>query len=460
MFYVSKFKVLNKLIHIKDTDARSEANSAKTKAEKALLKADIGVKASVVANYAQLSRTAQQSADTQRGYSTCGVLWNENGCVIYDLGNDNSSTPYVVTWLNENGVNKVDALIVSHYHDDHITLTRLSNFVSACRNTNIDISTLTVYLPHKNINWSAFAGSEGPIYKGVGDSIKSYLNSQNIDFYEPVVEGESALIGDFFIQFYNVDNSIYSTYYNYTLNEDMNTTENTNYNNFSMCTMTNVSKTSIWNAGDIEEPAESNMYKHVGGADVVIVSHHGLNLRENQKYLNAIRAAVSIVPVYGLARYRAIKTAVYPQVSRCATVGACLNNYEGEEVRITVGAYGVRVLEVGGVPSTPSMLGEIIRGGFDLHSLTIEDVNRVLYTQNAEQAAAVLHAPVIEGVKAGAGKYIVIPLNQNGKSFGILYISSFATAATIMSYTLYDGDTQTWSGWKSVKFTLDETVDE
>ncbi len=457
MKYVSKFNVLGETIHIKDSDARNTAGSANTKAENAIELANVGVKSSAVATYAQLSRTAQQSADAQRGYSTCGVLWNENGCIIYDLGNDSANTPHVVTWLNSKAIHKVDALIVSHYHDDHITLNRLTNFVNGCRNSNIDISELTVYLPHKNINWASFIGTMGSAYQSVASSIKTYLSSQNIDFYEPVAEGESVAIGDFVVRFYNVDNNLYSSYYSYVLDETMVETSNTNYNNFSMCTMTNISKTNLWNGGDIEEPAEANMYKHVGGADVVIISHHGLNLRENQKYLHAMRASVSIVPVYGIRRLQAISTAVYPQVSRASTVGACFNNYEGEEVIVTLGAYGVRVLNVGGIPSRPSMLGEIIRGGFDLHSLTIADINRVLYTQNASQAAAVLNGPVVEGTKAGAGKYIVVPLNQNGGSFGILYISSFAATAPLMSYTLYDGDEQTWSAWKTVKFTVGES---
>ena len=113
------------------------------------------------ATVAMLGRPAADTADPDRGYSLCVVIYNDNACVVYDTGNDNAE--YLLTYLRGHGVAKIDAMIISHYHSDHVTLAG----VNAILASGIPVSVW--YLPHGGIDWSRYTHrirQRGDVYQG------------------------------------------------------------------------------------------------------------------------------------------------------------------------------------------------------------------------------------------------------------------------------------------------------
>lgn len=225
------------------------------------------------ATVAMLGQPAADTDDPDRGYSLCVVVYNDDACVVYDTGND--SAEYLLTYLRNHSVTKIDALIISHYHNDHVTLAG----VNAILASGIPVSVW--YLPHGGLDWSRYTGTG---YASVETSIKAAITNAGDVYVQPNYEGYPiTLDGGISLAFYNVDPALYSGYYTYLLNEDLNTTDHTNYNNFSMCCRVSCGGRMLALTGDIEEPAQVNMAPMVRGADITQLPHHGLDLRDSRR---------------------------------------------------------------------------------------------------------------------------------------------------------------------------------
>ena len=103
----------------------------------------------------------------------------------------------------------------------------------------------------------------------------------------------------------------------------------TNYNNFSMATSVYLGGTKLVFTGDFMPEAEIQNRDLPCGADLYKVEHHGLNVRTDNQYANAISAKLSVVTWFG-TRHPECMQLKMPTISRCCGVGALYDAGNGE----------------------------------------------------------------------------------------------------------------------------------
>lgn len=219
----------------------------------------------------------------------CVILGTKN--IIIDLGVDNQCTQ-LRNFLNEKNVKKIDAIIISHFHSDHIAQV---SGLTALLNENIDFSSCTVYLPHKGINYNQFQGTEKTTIQANETQFVSVLTDKNINYIYPNEGDKIELTENLSLEFHNINFEYYNDYYNYLYNAYEKLTENTNYNNFSMITILKHYNNYFCFTGDIEKLAQSKNYKVFKKCDVLEVEHHSLNYDSNIDYLNQLNPSIAVI---------------------------------------------------------------------------------------------------------------------------------------------------------------------
>lgn len=398
---------------------------------------DIGKDMSV----AFLSAPDLSTEDPDRGYSLCVVLHNENICITYDLGNDTNANT-LVNYLNANNIHKIDAAIISHYHSDHASLSR----VNALLGSGIEI--VKWYLPHGNINWNRYIGTN---YATLETSIKNAITNAGGEYVAPTSEGYLVDLGDAQLHFYNLSATYYDDYYSYMLDEDMNETTHTNYNNFSMVVSVDCGGSRCVLTGDIEKPAEANMAKNIVGADIMLIPHHALNLSEDATFVDSITAKISVAAAYGVARFRRLTIVTTPVAYHAGLVGTALSTVNGKPVICNMGTNGVFAYsDAVGTTIPNAALGDIIPPNSDLDDYV--QVGKQFYIQNADVGATIANIPFT--TSHSAGRLYVIPTNQNTNaetgSMVQVYIAYFSYAQPEIAIRyMYDG---IWRPWRSITF--------
>lgn len=388
-----------------------------------------------------LSAPDLSTEDPDRGYSLCVVLHNENICITYDLGNDTNANT-LVNYLNANNIHKIDAAIISHYHSDHASLSR----VNALLGSGIEI--VKWYLPHGNINWNRYIGTN---YATLETSIKNAITNAGGEYVAPTSEGYLVDLGDAQLHFYNLSATYYDDYYSYMLDEDMNETTHTNYNNFSMVVSVDCGGSRCVLTGDIEKPAEANMAKNIVGADIMLIPHHALNLSEDATFIDSITAKISVAAAYGVARFRRLTIVTTPVAYHAGLVGTALSTVNGKPVICNMGTNGVFAYsDAVGTTIPNAALGDIIPPNSDLDDYV--QVGKQFYIQNADVGATIANLPFT--TSHSAGRLYVIPTNQNTNSetgsMVQVYIAYFSYAhPEIAIRYMYDG---IWRPWQSITF--------
>lgn len=388
-----------------------------------------------------LSAPDLSTEDPDRGYSLCVVLHNENICITYDLGNDTNANT-LINYLNANNIHKIDAAIISHYHSDHASLSR----VNALLGSGIEI--VKWYLPHGNINWNRYIGTN---YATLETSIKNAITNAGGEYVAPTSEGYLVDLGDAQLHFYNLSATYYDDYYSYMLDEDMNETTHTNYNNFSMIVSVDCGGSRCVLTGDIEKPAEANMAKNIVGADIMLIPHHALNLSEDATFVDSITAKISVAAAYGVARFRRLTIVTTPVAYHAGLVGTALSTVNGKPVICNMGTNGVFAYsDAVGTTIPNAALGDIIPPNSDLDDYV--QVGKQFYIQNGNVAATIANIPFT--TSHSAGRLYVIPTNQNTNaetgSMVQVYIAYFSYAhPEIAIRYMYDG---IWRPWQSITF--------
>ena len=421
-----------------DIQAQVDANTASIDAANKAIAAN---KASiedlkVTATLAMLSAPDAVSGDPDRGYSLCMVIYNKDFCIVYDHGNDGANR--LLQYLRQKGINKITAFVASHYHSDHCTLAG----VTAILNSGIPVEKW--HLPNGAISWSAF---KGPNYQDVQTSIKQAITAAGGVIVEPATEGMLVQVSDaVYLEFYNVAAPTIAGYYDYTLNEDLADTGNTNYNNFSMCARLRVGDKTLALTGDIEQPAQDKMWPLVQGVDVIQLPHHGLDLRDSHDFIRSMGASVYLTAAYGVARFYRLQYLSNAMLHRAYLSGTSLSTLNGKTIEMMFGYNGCYVTAAG-APTPSGTFGESIPAGSDINDY--REIGFTGFVQNASVAANVANLPSPSG-----GRLWVIAANQNSQPNGSLvqiYLPAFSYAhPDLCIRMLYDG---VWKPWKTYKST-------
>ena len=132
------------ITNITDANASSDIASSSTVTESTEISSDYGVSSTDITTKNTYSTTTLTKSETvlmvttstvalpgetadislhgwvlNVGQSSCTVLESDGECMIVDAA-DSAHAEYVLSFLNENNINIVDFLILTHYDDDHI----------------------------------------------------------------------------------------------------------------------------------------------------------------------------------------------------------------------------------------------------------------------------------------------------------------------------------------------------
>lgn len=346
-------------------------------------------------NYLSI-KDASVTQEDSRHLGDCIVILGEKNIII-DLGFQNDCAK-LIDFLNNNNVSKIDSIIISHFHGDHIGGFNAEGFESLL-NSNIDFSECIVYLPHKGINWNSFIGTK---FNTKEAHIIDLLSSKNIKYYYPNNKESIALTKNLKLTFYNIGSDFYNDYYSCLDNWNLTTSESTNYNNFSMVVLLEHFKNKFLFTADIEPLAQSKLYKYIKDIDVLKIEHHGLNYITNKNYLNQLNPKYAVVcELDDLTGYDLLHNTLYNlKIKGCSiyrttlsgdiTITSTFNKIEGEaEEKIEVKDVTYNLYE-----------GEPILANSDLNNYLIPGTYN---SRTQGNTATLLHCPI-----TGAGFKLIV----------------------------------------------------
>lgn len=224
----------------------------------------------------------------------CAVIQTTNKVGIVDFGYNPYETE-LLTFLNNNNIKKIDFVIISHYHDDHIGRNGALGF-KVFMAQDFDFTGCQFFLPHKNIQFSSWVGSSTTIQnnqQAVIDTITQKGLSANIVY--PTENQEFIIDNNVSVTFNNLESNFFQSYYSRTIGSQLTDSGSTNYNNFSMFATFKHFNNIFWFTGDVEITAQKNIAKYLKPCDVYKIEHHSINNEIDIKYASLIKPKYGII---------------------------------------------------------------------------------------------------------------------------------------------------------------------
>lgn len=293
------------------------------------------------------------------------VIHNNQTCIINDFGNDSVPCTTVLNYLQSNNIKKVDAVIISHYHGDHVRVDAVRNLL----NSSVDTSETVFFLPHKYIDWKRGYGDTATDMQNICEGIHTLLQQSNLQIIEPTEEGWSTTIGNIELSFWNVDTTFFEDYYDWKWkSHDGSLVSSPRYNNFSMVVNARIKGTNILLTGDIENPAQKNIDgKVISNADVMLIPHHAVNMNDNRYFSNLISSKIAVAMPYSYLSYPQLNNAISLITKKCLESGSVVTTESGS-VSITLTKEGPICNQSGG-SITGVYIGNVIQDGEDMNDL-------------------------------------------------------------------------------------------
>lgn len=213
---------------------------------------------------------AMPTAATTQASGDCFVIRTKKKIILVDSGAPHSYA-LIKERLEELGITKINYVIVSHYHADHV-----DNFEDLMR--DFDLSDCIAYLPKKSKKYEIARAEK---------TIELFKN--NVVIYPDT--GHKLLVDDALIEFFNCSQEDFDYY-------DANTT---NFNNQSVCFYLTVGKSTMLFTGDIAGHAQDriNDQGYFRKVDILKVHHHGFDKTTNSDYIVITNPEYSLVPMSG-----------------------------------------------------------------------------------------------------------------------------------------------------------------
>ena len=208
----------------------------------------------------------------------CIIIRNNNKTMMIDMGGEDEYTSVKET-LKSFGIKKIDCFMVSHYHNDHITVNGLNNLIS-----DFDLSECVFVLPPNIPSSYANTNEEGRVVYERNKAILSILDSNGISYKTSWNEYGRHVIYliDLPFKIYNED---HSSYYSSALN----------YNNMSLCASVMIENTSILFTGDILKTTEEIIKGQLEKSfNILKTGHHGLNGTIDKTFYDKVCAELFI----------------------------------------------------------------------------------------------------------------------------------------------------------------------
>lgn len=343
--------------------------------------------------------------------------------IIVDLGD---RAGVVLNYLVDNNITKLDAIVLTHYHADHIGGSDASALSEIINSDDVDTSECKVYLPHKGIDWSQVTGDTTAL-EASEVAVKNILLTAGIGYIEPDNEQIVAL-DDIYLQFFNIGSSFYSQYYG--KNVFGASDSSTDYNAFSMPVKITYNNVSCFESSDLTYPAQQLNAKYLTGIELYHSVHHGvytpianewadklnpqycvvtpndgsLNIRNQDIYLCGMKKAtiynvkkiennLTIKQEYNALSCNSIKTATSPYVGISANPITRIVSGDDLDDFITPGTYysalGGESLTISNLPPATNEDSTVSGHSFRLDVLATgfagedKQIRQVLYWNNA-----------------------------------------------------------------------------
>ena len=202
--------------------------------------------------------------------------------ILIDIGTSGTA---LASWLVAKNITKIDYVILSHYHSDHVGGDNAAGFISLLDSESLDFSECVFYLPHKGIDWTQVTAPEKAGTMANETAVKGAISAKGLTYIEPDNLQTLILNSISYLKFLNIGSSYYSSYYGLDHNE---------YNNFSMVVELKHNNRYALFTGDIVDEAESNIVTAINQPDILKAPHHDLEGRSSGTFLKKMTPKVMI----------------------------------------------------------------------------------------------------------------------------------------------------------------------
>ena len=379
---------------------------------------------------------------TESPVGNCMIVQYKDINIIIEVGQDEGLTA-LYNALNKLNIRKIDYIVITHYHDDHVGENG-SGIINLLSNRNYDTSTVTMLLPHANIEWNNMIGDFN-VVKQAEQNIYNYITNHNIKYKYPK-ENEIIKIDNLEMKFNNLSLSYFNGYY--TDKQDYRGVDigTTNYNNFSMIVSFVLNYRKFLVTGDISYQAQVNNYREFINVDVLQIPHHALERECDKLILNNIKPKIGVI--CGSTFYTALNMDT-PIVTQIGTMGGLLHyttnnpiltvdcNVSDIEISPTnVQMYNSpsRAMSLGGGTPIPLVDDGTFPLDFNEYKIPGE-----YYIQNVSVLDRMTNKPSLRS----GGKLIVLKTTQSN-SIRQFYISSTLVSNVIATRYF---DQTSWGAW-------------
>ncbi len=203
----------------------------------------------------------------------CSILKTKDSAILVDTGRA-EDYGRLRNALAVEAINKIDYIIISHYHSDHISTSNLNNLIN-----DYDLSECRFILPPL-IPESYHHEGETEIYQRQNE-ILEILNNNNLAYINTYdSDSRQMMLADIRFEFYNLDHSAF-----YAADED--------YNQMSIVFIANIGKTSVFYTGDMGLPLEDKLINIIKRTvNIAKFGHHGLNETANLNFWRKVHPDV------------------------------------------------------------------------------------------------------------------------------------------------------------------------
>ena len=213
--------------------------------------------------------------------------------ILIDVGNETDASE-LISYLVTNHITKIDFIIISHYHSDHIGGVNATGLRAILESSELDCSNCVFYLP-PNADYTKFIGTEKTTIQNSENTVKALIAEKNLSYIQP--SNFQELVVDEFtkLKFLNCDTNNYDEYYNITVNDAGVEAGRTSYNNFSIVAELQHLSNKFLFTGDIEARAQELICPDMLSYDVLKVAHHGVNVKNYDGYFRKLTPKISVI---------------------------------------------------------------------------------------------------------------------------------------------------------------------
>ena len=206
---------------------------------------------------------------------------------------------YITNYLDTQNISKIDGIIISHFHYDHIGGNQAQGFLGLINSSYVTDDT-EIYLP-TTPDFTQFVNDPATEASNVGPRIQQMMayvvngaNARGLTI-NYMSTGDILTIDNIIFRFLNCSETQYANYYDVLQTFD-GTHYCTTYNNFSMVVeLQNINNTTLL-TGDIEEKSEEILTPFINRKITLKkMEHHGSNAKSDSRYLIKTNSDLNVV---------------------------------------------------------------------------------------------------------------------------------------------------------------------